>query len=146
MRKPTRRPTARRHGRYEREEEEGYASGEYDDLASVPDRTTVMVKVSLPSLCLQSGVFSLSYLQLHYRGDVRGMAIKDDVPFNEFMRLLTAKFNASLAGLRLKFRDEDGVMVSLRDESDYDLAIATAKEFTRGKFLSGKLAVWCTDV
>jgi hypothetical protein len=45
----------------------------------------------------------------------------------------------------LKFKDEDGGMVSLKDESDYELAIETARESAKGRS-EGKLEVWCADL
>ena len=42
----------------------------------------------------------------------------------------------------LKFRDEDGGKVSLRNKSDYDLAIETARESAKGRPES-KLGLWC---
>jgi neutrophil factor 2 len=73
------------------------------------------------------------------------MALTPDTTYEEFMERVTSKFGKSLNGLGLKFRDEEGGMVSLRDESDYDLAIETARESAHGK-PEGKLAVWCSDV
>ena len=45
----------------------------------------------------------------------------------------------------MKFKDEDGGKVTLRDESDYELAIETARESAKGK-PEGKLEVWADDV
>ena len=72
------------------------------------------------------------------------MTLTPDVPFEEFMERITQKFNKSLSGLGMKFKDEDGGKVSLRDESDYELAIETARELATGK-AEGKLEIWCTD-
>jgi hypothetical protein len=60
------------------------------------------------------------------------------------MDKVTAKFGKDINGLTLKFKDEDGGKVSLRDESDYELAIETARESSKGK-PEGKLEIWCTD-
>lgn len=105
----------------EDEEEEGYGSGDYDD-----------------------GPFELVKIRvkLHYEDDVRGMALTPETPYEEFVERVTAKFGK--AGLGLKFKDEDGGKVSLRDDSDYELAIETAREHARGK-PEGKLEIWCTD-
>ena len=40
-----------------------------------------------------------------------------------------------------KFRDEDGGKVSLRNKSEYDLAIETARESAKGR-PEGKLVLW----
>ncbi|KAF5386269.1 hypothetical protein D9615_002300 [Tricholomella constricta] len=125
-RKVTRRNTGRTQriqSTYE-EEEEGYASGDYEDAPFE------LVKIRV---------------KLHYQDDVRGMTLTPDTPFEEFMEKLTTKFDKSLNGLGLKFKDEDGGKVTLRDESDYELAIETARESSKGK-PEGKLEVWCLDI
>lgn len=83
-------------------------------------------------------------MQLHYKDDVRGMALTPDVPFEEFMDKVTSKFGKGFGGLSLKFKDEDGGKVTLQDESDYELAIETARESSKGK-PEGKLEIWCSD-
>ncbi|KAJ6497758.1 NADPH oxidase regulator NoxR [Mycena sanguinolenta] len=118
-RRVTRRNTRRIQSAYE-EEEEGYASGEDFD---VPFE---LIKIRV---------------KLHYDDDIRGMALAPETPFEEFMDKVTAKFGR---GLTLKFTDEDGGKVSLRDESDYELAIETARESSKGK-PEGKLEIWCMD-
>ncbi|KAF9018437.1 NADPH oxidase regulator NoxR [Hymenopellis radicata] len=120
-RKLTRRGTSRQQRiiNYD-EEEEGYVSGEYDD-----------------------GPFELIKIRvkLHYEDEVRGMALTPETGFDEFLDKVTLKFGKAL---NLKFKDEDGGKVSLRDESDYELAIETARESSKGK-PEGKLEIWCSD-
>jgi tetratricopeptide (TPR) repeat protein len=122
-RRQTRGPSSRSQSAYE-EDEEGYVSGEYDD-----------------------GPFELVKIRvkLHYHDDVRGMALAPEIMFEEFMDKVTAKFGKEVNGLALKFTDEDGGSVSLRDESDYELAIETARESAKGK-PEGKLEIWCSDL
>jgi len=84
-------------------------------------------------------------IQLYYNDEVRGMALAPETTYDEFVERVTTKFGKSLDGLGMKFKDEDNVKVSLRDDSDYDLAIETAREHARGK-PEGKLEIWCTDV
>ncbi|TFK75475.1 NADPH oxidase regulator NoxR [Pluteus cervinus] len=122
-RRTTRMPASRVQSAYE-EEEEGYVSGEYDDTPFE------LVKIRV---------------KLHYQDDVRGMALTPETPFEDFMDKVTAKFGKSINGLGLKFKDEDGGKVTLRDESDYELAIETARESAKGK-PEGKLEIWCTDM
>jgi len=112
----------RARGNYE-EEEEGYGSGEYDDGPT--ELTLIRVK-------------------LHYQDDIRGMTLAPDTPFSDFMQKILAKFYKEADGLNLKFKDEDDGRVSLRDESDYELAIETARESARGR-AEGKLQIWCSD-
>ncbi|KAJ7072604.1 NADPH oxidase regulator NoxR [Mycena amicta] len=122
-RRVTRRNTSRRAQSTYEEEEEGYASGE--DFDGPYELVKIRVK-------------------LHYEDDVRGMALTPETPFDEFMDKVTAKFGKDINGLILKFKDEDGGKVSLRDESDYELAIETARESSKGK-PEGKLEIWCLD-
>lgn len=104
------------------DDEEGYVtgSGEYDDMYE-------LVKIRV---------------KIHCDGDVRGMALDPAVSFVEFKQRVAAKFETSAESIMLKFRDEDGGKVSLRDESDYELAIETARESSKGR-PEGKLEVWC---
>lgn len=124
-RKPSRRRTqrSRMQSTYEEEEEEGYASGEYDD-----------------------GYYELMKIRIkiHYKDDIRGMALTPDMSFAEFMDKLAAKFDKSVTGLGLKFQDEDGGKVTLADESDFELAIETARAGSKGG-AEGRLEIWCTD-
>lgn len=104
-------------------DEEGYGSEEYDD----GPLELAMIRV-----------------KLHYQDDIRGMTLTPDTPFPDFMDKVMAKFHKEAHGLYLKFKDEDGGKVSLRDESDYELAIETARESAKGK-AEGKLEIWCID-
>lgn len=84
-------------------------------------------------------------LQLHYQDDVRGMTLTPEMPFEEFVERVTSKFGTAMDGLGLKFKDEDDVKVTLRDSSDYELAIETARHSAKGK-AEGKLEIWCMDL
>ncbi|CAG7854231.1 SubName: Full=Uncharacterized protein {ECO:0000313/EMBL:CCA67530.1} [Serendipita indica DSM 11827] len=120
-RRPTRRQTSRGRGGASNfgEEEDGYGSGDYDEGFEL-----VRIKV-----------------KIHYNGEVRGMALTPDVPYEEFVDRVHAKFNKTFGEMTMKFIDEDGMKVSLRDDSDYDLAIETARDSAKGK-PDGKLVVW----
>ncbi|KAI5118279.1 hypothetical protein M0805_006020 [Coniferiporia weirii] len=131
-RRPTRRPTVGGGGgkgvprssavsSYE-EEEEGYVSGEYEEPME-------LVKIRV---------------KLHYEDDMRGMTLAPDATLAEFMDAVAAKFRRGPDELALKFVDEDGGKISLRDESDFELAIETAREMSRGR-AEGKLEVWVSD-
>ena len=69
------------------------------------------------------------------------MAMPPDVPMDEFVDIVAAKFGMSVGDLKMKFADEEGTKVSLLDESDYELALATARENAKGK-PDGKLTIW----
>jgi hypothetical protein len=123
------------------EEEEGYGSGGEYDLA-YDQQTLSLSKIRV---------------KLHYQDDVRGMTMTPDITFEEFVERVTSKFGRGSGGGRgggmtFKFRDEDGGMVTLRDESDFELAVETAREVAKmgGKGgamggAEGKLEVWCQD-
>jgi neutrophil cytosolic factor 2 len=70
------------------------------------------------------------------------MAHNPEVPYLEFMQRVAAKFETTVQSIAFKFRDEDGGKVSLRDESDYELVIETARESAKGR-PEGKLELWC---
>jgi hypothetical protein len=70
------------------------------------------------------------------------MMLSPDTPFDEFMDKLTSRFGSTVT---IKFVDEDGIKVSLRDQDDYELAVETARQSSQGK-REGKLEIWCTDV
>ena len=72
------------------------------------------------------------------------MAIDPQISFDEFMDKLTTKFEKAFNEFSLSFKDEDGGKINMRDESDFDLAIETARENAKGRS-EGKLEVWCED-
>ncbi|PCH36733.1 hypothetical protein WOLCODRAFT_28725 [Wolfiporia cocos MD-104 SS10] len=124
-RKPTRRGTGRPGPRAVSQYEEWDEEEEEWDEPPVDDLVKIRVK-------------------LHYQDDVRGMALTPDMPWEDFLARVTGKFGRALDGLGMKFKDEDGGQVSLRDEMDYELAIETARETAKGK-PEGRLEIWCTD-
>ncbi|KAF8448682.1 hypothetical protein L210DRAFT_3756579 [Boletus edulis BED1] len=122
-RKVTRRPTMRRVTVYDDEDgDDGFVTGEYDEF----EMANIRVK-------------------LHYQDDVRGMTVPPTTSFEEFVKRVTVKFGTSLTGLGMKFMDEEGTKISLRDESDFELAIETARENAKGRS-DGKMEVWCVDM
>lgn len=104
---------------FDGEEEEGYGSGDYEEAFEL-----LRIKV-----------------KIHYNGEVRGMAFTPDVPYEEFVDRVHSKFGKTFGEMSMKFIDEDGMKVSLKDDSDYDLAIETARDSAKGK-PDGKLVIW----
>ncbi|KAJ7730535.1 hypothetical protein B0H16DRAFT_1773831 [Mycena metata] len=82
--------------------------------------------------------------RLHYDDDLRGMWLKPETSFEEFMDRVTTKFDKEINSLTLEFKDAAGRKMSLRDESDWEIAIETAREGAKGK-PEEKLVIWCTD-
>lgn len=107
------------------EEEEGYGSGDYEDGSNYSDCIKIRVKV-------------------RFGDEIRGMALTPDVPFLDFMGMLSTKFGIPVRKLEVKFKDEDGGRVSLKDEMDYEMALETAKEGVNGK-AEGRLEIWCAE-
>ncbi|CDO76945.1 hypothetical protein BN946_scf184709.g7 [Trametes cinnabarina] len=83
-------------------------------------------------------------ITLHYREEVRGMALQPETSFEEFMDMVQRKFGVVPGALGMKFKDEDGGQVTLRDEMDYELAIETARHSAKGR-PEGRLEIWCMD-
>ena len=73
------------------------------------------------------------------------MTLTPETPFEEFMDRISQKFSKSFGELSFKFKDEDGGKVSLRDDSDFELALETVREMAQGK-PEGKLEIWVSDV
>ncbi|KAB5589583.1 NADPH oxidase regulator NoxR [Ceratobasidium theobromae] len=108
------------------DEEEGYASGsgDFDDI-----------------------MFETSKIQvrLHFKKDLRGMAITPNTSCDEFMDRVCAKFGRDYGDLSLKFSDEDGAKVTIIDDSDFELAIEVARAaLSKGKDF--RLEIWCEEV
>lgn len=72
------------------------------------------------------------------------MTIPPTSSYDEFVGRVTTKFGTALTGLEMKFMDEEATKISLRDESDFELAIETARESVKGRS-EGKIEVWCVD-
>ena len=121
----TRHRSTRRKTAYE-EEEEGYGSGDYDDGSAYAEFAKVRVKV-------------------RFRDEVRGLALLPDVTFDEFMGMLSSKFSIPVSKMDVKFKDEDGGRVSMKDEMDFEMAMETAKESANNGKAEGKLEIWCTE-
>ncbi|KAI6029472.1 hypothetical protein PISMIDRAFT_110208 [Pisolithus microcarpus 441] len=84
-------------------------------------------------------------VKLHYQGDVRGMTLSTSTTLPTLSTRVAAKFGSAPEALKLKFVDEDGVKISLRDEEDWGLAIETAMSAGRSG-IEGRLEVWCEDL
>jgi len=104
-------------------QDEGYGSDDYDDGSYNAEISKIRVKV-------------------RFQGQVRGLALGQE-PFEVFMGMLSLKFSIPTHQLDVKFKDEDGTMVSIKDTMDYEMALETARERGNEK-TEGKLEVWCT--
>ncbi|KAG8862594.1 hypothetical protein FRB96_001152 [Tulasnella sp. 330] len=89
-------------------------------------------------------------IKIHYQDDTRGMAITPQTSFEELQALIILKFGIQWKQVILKFNDEDGGKVSLKDAMDWDMAIECSRvsggaSDPFGK-PEGKLEMWMTDM
>ena len=70
------------------------------------------------------------------------MALKLVVPFLEFKQRVAVKFETSVQSIDAQVPRRGRGKVSLRNKSDYDFAIETARESAKGRPES-KLVLWC---
>lgn len=76
------------------------------------------------------------------------MLVAPSVSFFDLRKRVCDKFEQSLSGLRMKFEDEDGTRVSIRDDEDWEMAVGTARMHMKalgGGLGEGKLTVWCEE-
>jgi hypothetical protein len=69
------------------------------------------------------------------------MLILPDISCDEFMDKVCNKFGREYGDLSIKFADEDGARITIIDESDFELAIETARNAaSKGK--ESRLEIW----
>ena len=78
--------------------------------------------------------------QIRYNDDIRAVVISSQVNLYEFRNLLCDKFEIPDA-FKLRFRDEEGDQVSLKDDGDWDAALDYARVTAAGR-PEGRLDVW----
>ncbi|CUA71876.1 Neutrophil cytosol factor 2 [Rhizoctonia solani] len=128
-RAPSRKGTAMSRRTRSYDEEEGYVSGsggggDYDEVPF--EATKIRVR-------------------LRFKKDLRGMAIMPDISCDDFMDRVCAKFGREYGDLSIKFVDDDGAKVTIMDESDFELAIETARAAAlKGK--ESRLEIWCDEL
>lgn len=71
-------------------------------------------------------------VKIYYNGDVRGMSILPTISLFDFVDRIRGKFDLD-ATPSMKFKDEDGVQVSIKDEDDWEAAIDEARANSKGK-------------
>jgi len=79
-------------------------------------------------------------LKLYFKDEIRAMVVSPSIPYTDLYKRVCDKLEQPLGRVRVKFEDEDGTRVSIRDDEDWEMAIGT----TRMKG-TGKLAVWCEE-
>lgn len=63
--------------------------------------------------------------QVRIGDTTRGMALTPEMNFTQFMLALKAKFASE--PLTVQFKDEDGDLLEMRDEGDYEAAVDVAR-------------------
>jgi len=66
-------------------------------------------------------------IKIYYNGDVRGMSINSSMTLFDFVDRIRAKFSLESTPT-MRFKDEDGVQVSIKDEDDWETAMEESKE------------------
>lgn len=79
-------------------------------------------------------------LQIRYNDDIRAVVISSQIDLREFRTLLCDKFEIP-DRFKLRFRDEEGDQVSLKDDGDWDAALDCARVVAAGR-PEGRLDVW----
>ncbi|KAG9003507.1 hypothetical protein FRB94_003090 [Tulasnella sp. JGI-2019a] len=90
-------------------------------------------------------------IRIHYRDELRGMAIAPQCSFEEFQAMIVLKFGVQWSKLVIKFNDEDGGKISLKDAMDWDMAVEVSRASSPGGSeplgkSEGKLEVWLSDL
>ncbi|KAG8859707.1 hypothetical protein FRB96_004281 [Tulasnella sp. 330] len=87
-------------------------------------------------------------VKLYHKDDIRAMLVAPSVSFSELRKRVCDKFEQPLLGLRMKFEDEDGTRMSIRDDEDWEMAVGAARTHMKalgGGLGEGKLSVWCEE-
>jgi len=75
------------------------------------------------------------------------MTLPASTLLSAFSARVATKFGVAIEALKLRFVDEDGVKISLRDEEDWGLAMETATGGRSSKTgVEGRLEVWCEEI
>ena len=78
---------------------------------------------------------------MHIGNLTRGMSVLPEQSFEQFIIALRAKFPELGPNMGIRFKDEDGDMLSMQDEGDFEAAVDVARVTARGK-TDGKLEIW----
>ncbi|EIW70575.1 hypothetical protein M231_04434 [Tremella mesenterica] len=80
-------------------------------------------------------------VKVHVGSLTRGMSISPTDNFPDFLDAIRAKFPDLTSDVGVRFRDEDGDMLSMQDEGDFEAAIDVARVMAKGR-QEGKLEIW----
>lgn len=109
---------------------------------AAPSRSgTVRTVVEEASLYDESLVMTKIRIKVRVDGDTRGMSATPETQLRDFLSQLAIKLDRPPYDLVARFKDEEGDMVSLRDEGDWEAAVDCAR-CRAGGSVEGKLEVW----
>ncbi|KAK4687459.1 hypothetical protein P7C73_g2653, partial [Tremellales sp. Uapishka_1] len=80
-------------------------------------------------------------IKAHVGNHTRGMSVSPEHTYDHFIAALRAKFPEMSATMNVRFKDEDGDMLSMQDEGDYEAAVDVARVLAKGR-AEGKLEIW----
>ncbi|KAA1084453.1 hypothetical protein PGT21_028282 [Puccinia graminis f. sp. tritici] len=113
------------------------ANSPYDDPPS---------DAEYPETVMSGGYAEMTKIRvkLHYGSDTRGMAVSTAMEFEDFLGKVTKKFSLRAGRVAMKYKDEEGSMVSIMDDDDWESAVETARSYAKGR-AEGKVEIWVED-
>lgn len=106
---------------------------------AVPARTDTVRTVNSSDTALSAT--TKIRVKIRVDGDTRCMSTFSDMDLRDFLSRLAVKLDRPPYDLAVRFRDEDGDMISLRDEGDWEAAMDCARSRASANG-EGKLEVW----
>ncbi|KAH9809928.1 hypothetical protein DFH28DRAFT_903815 [Melampsora americana] len=106
--------------------DDGYASG--GDYPETVSSFTAMTKIRV---------------KLHHASDTRGMSIDPEMSLPAFINKVSKKFSLQ-SDVSMRYRDEEGSMITILDDDDWESAVDTARSYAKGR-AEGKIEVWVDD-
>ncbi|BGP36530.1 hypothetical protein JCM10449v2_000431 [Rhodotorula kratochvilovae] len=79
-------------------------------------------------------------VKLQYQGETRALNMTPETTLGEFVERVRRKFGSE-SNLPIKYRDSDGVLVSILDADDWECAVDNALDHAAGGKCGGKLEV-----
>ncbi|WVQ79645.1 hypothetical protein IAT38_001745 [Cryptococcus sp. DSM 104549] len=80
-------------------------------------------------------------VKVHYGTLKRGMSVVPDQTYDDFAAALRVKFPEIGGTMAVRFKDEDGDMLSMQDEGDFEAAVDVARVLAKGR-AEGRLEIW----
>lgn len=78
--------------------------------------------------------------QLYFKDEIRAMVVSPSITYSDLYKRVCDKLEQAFGRVRVKFEDEDGTKVTIRDDEDWEMAVNITS--MRG---DGKLPIWCEE-